>query len=137
MNNRRIYFATMLALLTVGLMGLTSCLNNDPGGSQVIGVLFHDGGKIRVESKPSGAKIFINEEYVGNSPVTIHKNVGDYLVRAKKKGYPPQTVWVTVAKEKRSVVKLVLTKDKGKKGLGHKKGPGHKKGHGHQPKVSK
>jgi hypothetical protein len=44
--------------------------------------------KLTINTEPQGAKVILNDEEVGNSPVTVGFNwYGDYAVRISKDGY--------------------------------------------------
>ena len=98
----------LIALGVIGPLLLIACQRGS-SGSPSVGSFFHT-GKIAVETKPRGARIFINEKYVGISPLSVYKEAGDYLIRAKKKGYEDQTAWATVTKDHTSSIKLTFTK---------------------------
>ena len=44
--------------------------------------------KLTINTEPQGALVILNDEQIGNSPVTVAFNwYGDYWVRARKEGY--------------------------------------------------
>lgn len=45
-------------------------------------------GSVKVTiSEPAGAGVYVNNVYVGTAPVTINKDVGEYVITFKKNGY--------------------------------------------------
>lgn len=55
-------------------------------------------GNISVISSPLGASVFINDEYVGETPYTSDKmESGDYILEVKKEGYHSQKTSVSIS----------------------------------------
>lgn len=48
-------------------------------------------GKVKVESEPSGARVSLNNEYVGTTPLYIEKPAGAYRLRLDLDGYESMT----------------------------------------------
>jgi len=46
-------------------------------------------GILKVKSEPSGAEVYLNDKYVGNTPLSIILDPGTYTVKVSKKGYKP------------------------------------------------
>ena len=45
-------------------------------------------GKLTVSSQPASAEVYIDEEYIGRTPVMVKRPYGDYVVRVSMDGYP-------------------------------------------------
>ena len=45
-------------------------------------------GKLTVSSQPTSAEVYIDEEYIGRTPVMVKRPYGDYVVRVSMDGYP-------------------------------------------------
>jgi len=55
-------------------------------------------GTLGLTSLPTGARFYVNDEYVGKSPVTLARlKPGDYEVRAEAEGYAPLTRTVKIS----------------------------------------
>lgn len=67
-------------------------------------------GKITVKSEPKGAGVYLNEEYIGTTDITIEDlNDGDYEVSVRLEGYKtPDSKTATVTKASESVLEFVL-----------------------------
>lgn len=67
-------------------------------------------GSIRVESSPSGAEIYFNGDYRGQSPITISQVwPGTYTIMAEKDGYRTYTTTVTVTSGRQADVYCSLS----------------------------
>ena len=88
--NKRIVLVVAVAslVLLAGCGGKSFSL----GG---INKTFGSGG-IHVSSSPPGAKVYINEQYIGRSPLNRGVDQGQYFVVLKKAGYEDYEEWVTV-----------------------------------------
>ena len=54
-------------------------------------------GSIDIESSPSGAKVYLDSEYIGTSPRTIEDvSPGSHKITISSAGYTDYTKWVTV-----------------------------------------
>ena len=88
--NKRI----MLVVAVASLALLAGCGGNSlnlGGVSKTFGA-----GGIHVSSSPPGAKVYINEQYVGRSPLSRGVDQGQYFVVLKKSGYEDYEEWVMV-----------------------------------------
>lgn len=74
------------------------------------GTLFTRGG-ISVRTEPSGAFVYVNEEFVGRAPVTQSFPPGVYRVVLRRRGYEPHEVWVEVPKGKTAEVNVRLERN--------------------------
>ena len=86
---KSVLWAVALAVLIL----LTAC----GGMSDLRGVrrAFGAGG-IQVSSDPSGAKAYVNEKYVGRTPVRVPADQGQYYVKLRKSGFEEFGEWVAV-----------------------------------------
>jgi tetratricopeptide (TPR) repeat protein len=65
--------------------------------------------KIFLFSNPSGAKIYLNNEYQGITPQILSElNPGVYLLSLNKSGYKDYIKWVTVSSDKTTCIKANL-----------------------------
>lgn len=53
-------------------------------------------GRLKIETSPDGAKVFINEEYFGRTPFRTKLYPGTYDIRLEKHKYPPYQAEVTI-----------------------------------------
>jgi multiple sugar transport system substrate-binding protein len=67
-------------------------------------------GTVNVTSQPSNAKILIGNVYQGTSPVSFELKPGKYSIRAKKKGYKPESKNIEVKSNKRIKLSFILDK---------------------------
>lgn len=70
-------------------------------------------GNLTVKSEPDDAKVLLNGNLKGRTPLTISDlTYGDYTIKVSKDGYPPVTDTVTIQGDER-LVSYTLTTDKG------------------------
>jgi formylglycine-generating enzyme required for sulfatase activity len=67
-------------------------------------------GSIKVETQPSIAKIYVNQLFEGNSPITLKFPPGAYTVVAKKNGYKNQQESVRVREGRNISLNLIMDK---------------------------
>ena len=76
------------------------CVKDSYGGIKCgldFDVLTDEVGSIEVESNPSGAKVYLDSNYVGTTPYTIEDvSLGSHKITISKTGYVDYTKWVTV-----------------------------------------
>jgi hypothetical protein len=66
-------------------------------------------GSIEVESNPSGAKVYLDSDYVGTTPYTIEDaSLGSHKITISKTGYVDYIKWVTVKVDSTSSVSADL-----------------------------
>ncbi|MEM7394273.1 MAG: PEGA domain-containing protein, partial [Verrucomicrobiota bacterium] len=71
-------------------------------------------GVVRIETTPPGAKVYLNNQFKGESPVSLPElPAGDYLVRAEHIGYEISQQPVTVVADQEQAVRLTLVKNSG------------------------
>ncbi|MBE7559413.1 PEGA domain-containing protein [bacterium] len=68
-------------------------------------------GSLEVRSQPSGARVYVDNKYVGATPERVSLNRGKHLVLVKKSGYRTAEVWTDVAAGQNSVVDVNLEAD--------------------------
>ncbi len=72
-------------------------------------VLTDEVGSVDVESSPSGAKVYIDSNYVGTTPYTIEDvSLGSHKITISKTGYVDFIKWVTVKVDSTSSVSADL-----------------------------
>lgn len=68
-------------------------------------------GYLSINSQPSGANVFVNSVYRGDTPVTLTLNTGSYEVIIKKSGYKPYSTNVNVRDQATSYVTAAMQGD--------------------------
>ena len=53
-------------------------------------------GRVIIETKPIGAKVYLNETYYGLTPLDLHLPVGVYTCKIEKVGYKTKILSVKV-----------------------------------------
>ena len=72
-------------------------------------VLTDEVGSVDVESSPSGAKVYLDSNYVGTTPYTIEDvSLGSHKITISKTGYVDYIKWVTVKVDSTSSVSADL-----------------------------
>ena len=88
------------------------CVEDSYGGIKCglnFDVLTDEVGSIEVESNPSGAKVYLDSDYVGTTPFTIEDaSLGSHKITISKTGYVDYTKWVTVKVDSTSRVSADL-----------------------------
>jgi hypothetical protein len=88
------------------------CVEDSFGGIKCglnFDVLTDEVGSIEVESNPSGAKVYLDSDYVGTTPFTIEDaSLGSHKITISKTGYVDYTKWVTVKVDSTSTVSADL-----------------------------
>ncbi len=68
----RLISLTLMAAVSLSILTLTGCVER----------------KLTINTEPAGALVWLNDEEIGASPVTVEFNwYGDYKVRISKEGY--------------------------------------------------
>ncbi len=71
-------------------------------------------GSLVVASRPSQARIYLNGQFKGESPISITNiSAGEYILRAELRGYEPMTKTNTLAFGEKSTVEFELVKNSG------------------------
>ncbi|MFH1968742.1 MAG: PEGA domain-containing protein [Verrucomicrobiota bacterium] len=70
-------------------------------------------GKLTVLSTPSGARIYLNDQYKAETPFSEDVSAGQYAIRAEARGFDPLTFTNTVVIGTESVVEFNLVKSSG------------------------
>lgn len=70
-------------------------------------------GGIKVDTQPTGAKIYINQVFEGNSPITLNFTPGVYTVLAKKNGFKNQQESVRVRTNRSISLNLIMNRSGG------------------------
>ena len=88
------------------------CVEDSYGGIKCglnFDVLTDEVGSIDVESNPSGAKVYLDSDYVGTTPYTIEDvSLGSHKITISKTGYVDYIKWVTVKVDETSSVSADL-----------------------------
>lgn len=88
------------------------CVEDSYGGIKCglnFDVLTDEVGSIDVESNPSGAKVYIDSDYVGTTPYTAEDvSLGSHKITISKTGYADHIKWVTVKVDSTSSVSADL-----------------------------
>jgi hypothetical protein len=88
------------------------CVEDSYGGIKCglnFDVLTDEVGSIDVESNPSGAKVYLDSNYVGTTPYTIEDaTLGSHKITISKTGYVDYIKWVTVKVDSTSSVSADL-----------------------------
>ena len=66
-------------------------------------------GKLSISSNPTGANVYINNDYKGITPITLTLNTGTYTLLLAKDGYENYTATATVTKDKETKLTYSLT----------------------------
>jgi len=67
-------------------------------------------GTLSITSTPSGAKVYINGNYKGLTPITIKLNAGNYSIKATKDGYRDYSLTTKIEIGKTNQVNISLSK---------------------------
>jgi hypothetical protein len=67
-------------------------------------------GKLSVSSDPTGAKVYVNNEYKGITPITISLNEGKYTIRLSKENYDDSVRNITIEANKKLEISFNLKK---------------------------
>ncbi|MCG2660169.1 MAG: PEGA domain-containing protein, partial [Kiritimatiellae bacterium] len=70
-------------------------------------------GKLTVRSTPPGARIYLNDQYKAETPLSADVPAGKYAIRAEARGFDPQTRTNTVVIGMESSVEFNLVKSSG------------------------
>jgi basic membrane protein A and related proteins len=70
-------------------------------------------GTANISTEPTGAVIYINNQYKGKSPFSLVLKPGGYLIRAQKEGYKPESRRISVKSAKQVQLTFVLDKQGG------------------------
>jgi hypothetical protein len=88
------------------------CVEDSYGGIKCglnFDVLSDKVGSVDVESSPSGAKVYLDSDYVGTTPYTIEDvTLGSHKITVSKTGYVDYIKWVTVKVDSTSSVSANL-----------------------------
>ncbi len=88
----------ILLILSLSLL-ITSCLINR--------------GKLSVESYPNNCEVYLNGEYIGNTPLEKNINVGNYNLEVKHTGYKIYEREIKILRGKETTIIANLEKMKG------------------------
>ena len=66
--------------------------------------------KIEIKTTPQGAEVYMQNRYLGKSPITTAYKAGKYTVRVKKPGYKSITKQIELKKGQNLTLNLKLTK---------------------------
>ncbi|MBO8183446.1 MAG: PEGA domain-containing protein [Archaeoglobus sp.] len=87
----------------------TTTMTLQAGETREISVSLIPAGYLTVYSTPSSAEVYVNEEYIGTTPITNYKMpTGTYTILVKKAGYNDYTSAITIEAGKTEVVNAEL-----------------------------
>ena len=110
MNRIRIWYLQVLGFLLLGFLGVTLAGCKTMEGIDDVGrSLFRKGG-VSVRTQPSGASIYINEKFIGRSPLSEPLKPGIYRLVVEKKGFETQEEWVEVPKGTTAKIQIHMEK---------------------------
>ena len=88
------------------------CVEDSYGGIKCgldFDIVTDEVGSIDVESNPSGAKVYLDSDYAGTTPLTIEDaSLGSHKITISKTGYVDYIKWVTVKVDSTSSVSADL-----------------------------
>src|SRR5665647_340640 len=88
------------------------CVEDSYGGIKCglnFDIVTDEVGSVDVESSPSGAKVYLDSDYVGTTPYTIEDvSLGSHKITVSKTGYVDYIKWVTVKVDSTSSVSANL-----------------------------
>ncbi len=71
-------------------------------------------GSVQIETAPNNADVFLDNEYIGHSPLDIkYKSVGDYQLRIYKEHYLPITESIKIENQKTTIIRRELSENFG------------------------
>ncbi len=70
-------------------------------------------GTLKIVTTPAGARIYVNDTFRGESPLTLSVTPGPHVIRAESRGYDTQVRSNEVSIGAESVVELILDKSSG------------------------
>lgn len=88
-----------ILLIILFLLIFTSCLSSK--------------GKLSVESFPNNSEVYLNGEYIGNTPLEKNINIGSYKIEVKYSGYKTYEKEIKILRGKETIVIANLEKTKG------------------------
>ncbi len=95
--------ALAAALIALAGLGCDSSRNISRGISN----LTNNGG-LEVRSEPSRARIYVDNRYVGYTPMRLSLDRGSHLVELRKPGYKEAEVWRTVETGRSATLEVTL-----------------------------
>jgi hypothetical protein len=97
-----------------GYSSYTSELTVQAGDQRIIKtVLSPLPGKLKVLSTPPGARVYLNNQFKAETPLSAELPAGQYAIRMEARGYDPQELTNNVAIGQESVVEFNLIKSSG------------------------
>jgi formylglycine-generating enzyme required for sulfatase activity len=91
-----------------GLLGESAPPAPSPGPAASAGPQAPATGTLKVVSTPSGAKVSIDGDAAGATPLTLRKDAGTYVISIELSGYAPVSRQVEIASGKMAVVSEAL-----------------------------
>jgi hypothetical protein len=79
---------------------------------QVTATLYSKKARLSIETDPSNATIYVDNSYVGRSPITIDLDAGRHTVKIEKAGYLTETRDVNLSAGTTSSLKVVMQEEK-------------------------
>lgn len=83
---KKLYFLIIFLLL----INFLSCTSNK--------------GTLSVDSYPKESEVYLNNEYIGNTPLSQRLNVGKYILEVKKEGYKTYTKEIEIKRGKETII---------------------------------
>ena len=65
-------------------------------------------GTLKIQANPKGSDVYINNEKIGNTPISKVLLIGDYNVSIKKKGFVEQTKSIKIEENSQTVIDISL-----------------------------
>ena len=89
----------------------TTTVTLSPGEEKTISAtLTPEFGFLTVTSEPSGAKVYVDDNYIGETPINQYKlSTGEHKVKVEKSGYATFTKTITIKPGETTSVKATLT----------------------------
>lgn len=79
---------------------------------QVTATLYSKKARLSIETDPSNATIYVDNSYVGRSPISIDLDAGRHTVKVEKAGYLTETRDVNLSAGTTSSLKVVMQEEK-------------------------
>ncbi|ASJ03497.1 hypothetical protein A3L09_09605 [Thermococcus profundus] len=93
-----------------GYLNYTTAVTVSPGETKVVNAtLIPIPAKLSINSTPSGASVYINGSYKGETPLTLNLTPGVYNVTISKQGYDNYTTTITLNPGENRRIKAKLT----------------------------
>ena len=99
----------MSMLLGILRLSYNTSLADSPANRTYEAIVASLTGALSISSTPSGAKVYINNNFKGLTPLNIKLNTGNYTVKITKDGYKDYSITIKVETGKIKEVKVYLS----------------------------